>query len=66
MPDQPIEHPDVALLAHHKLCLAHAAILLVHHRNLLVFCVVRMELDLMSESNHDMVGNSKCAGFIPG
>ena len=61
-----MEHLDVALRAHHKLCLAHAAILLAHHRNLLVFCGVRMELDLMSESKPDIVGKSGFAELIPG
>ena len=61
-----IEHLDVALRAHHKLCLAHAAIPLAHHRNLLVFCGVRMELDLVSESNPGIVGNSEIAELIPG
>ena len=60
------KNPRIALSIHRKVCLTYAAILLAHHRILLVFCGVLMELDSMSESNGDMVGNEDFAGPIPG
>lgn len=56
----------VALPAHDRLFLVNADITLVHHHNLLVSCGVQMELDLMSESNLDVVGNEDFAEVIPG